>query len=123
MRRPRRPDRPGPRLAARVGVGGRKEDAMALRSIQSLRSIPAASVALCWVVAAGVASAQTATSTLGGIVSDASGSAVDGASVQVRNTATGAARRAMTDSAGRYSFANLPPGEYDLKVDKQGFAT
>jgi outer membrane receptor protein involved in Fe transport len=70
--------------------------------------------------AAGVR-AQTATSMLSGVVRDGSGAVVGGATVTVRSAATGLVRRASTDAAGRYSLANLPPGEYELRVEMQGF--
>jgi outer membrane receptor protein involved in Fe transport len=67
--------------------------------------------------------AQTATSTLSGVVTDASGAALTGATVTARHVATGASRRATTDSVGRYSLPNLPPGEYQLRVELLGFTT
>jgi outer membrane receptor protein involved in Fe transport len=71
--------------------------------------------------AAPVVLAQTATSTLTGIVRDQSGAAVSGATVSAHNPATGAVRRLTTDAEGRYAFAGLPPGEYELRVERTGF--
>jgi outer membrane receptor for ferrienterochelin and colicin len=73
-------------------------------------------------VAAG-ALAQTATSTVMGMVTDASGAALSGATVTARNMATGVTRRALTDSGGRYSLPNLAPGDYELRVELLGFST
>jgi hypothetical protein len=56
-----------------------------------------------------------------GIVSDASGAVVAGAAVTVTNTATGAAREAVTNQAGAYSFPALTPGVYDVRVTASGF--
>jgi outer membrane receptor for ferrienterochelin and colicin len=80
---------------------------------------PLAVVAL--VLTASSALAQTATSTLSGIIRDGSGGVVAGATVTAKNVGTGLARRVSTDGAGRYSLANLAPGEYELRVEKQGF--
>jgi iron complex outermembrane receptor protein len=46
-----------------------------------------------------------------------------GASVSVRNDATGAAQKMNTDAQGKYSFANLAAGKYTVQVDAPGFAT
>src|SRR6185436_13289682 len=94
------------------GQGGR---AM-LRSAQ--RSL--AVIALLF-AAAGVVVAQTATSTLSGVVRDAAGGLVAGAAVTARDNATGLTRRTATDSGGRYSLPNLPPGDYELRIEMQGF--
>ncbi len=56
-----------------------------------------------------------------GVVTDASGSAVSGATVSVTNAGTGAIRRTATNSEGVYSFPALLPGAYSLKVEYQGF--
>jgi outer membrane receptor protein involved in Fe transport len=67
--------------------------------------------------------AQTSSATLSGLVTDTSGGAVSGATVSVRNTETGATRRATSDAAGRYSLAQLPPGGYELTVELAGFSS
>jgi outer membrane receptor protein involved in Fe transport len=88
-----------------------------------LRSTQAAfALAVGWALSATVVSAQTATSTLSGIVTDASGSALAGASVTARSLSTGSTRRVTTDAGGRYQIANLPPGTYELRVEKEGFS-
>jgi outer membrane receptor protein involved in Fe transport len=74
-----------------------------------------------WLLAAGLAQAQTATSTLTGLVRDESGGAVAAASVSVRNPDTGAVRKTSSDAAGRYSVSGLEPGEYELRVELTGF--
>ena len=56
-----------------------------------------------------------------GIVTDPSGALISGARVAVKNKATGAARSAVSNEAGVYSFPSLPPGSYDLRVEKEGF--
>ena len=85
--------------------------------------LPAVRWALFWLLAAGLAQAQTATSTLTGQVRDESGAAVASAAVSVRNPQTGAVRKATSDAFGRYSVAGLDPGEYELRVELTGFKT
>src|SRR5262249_38168394 len=75
---------------------------------------------LCW---AQPGSAQVAGATLSGAVTDPSGAAIVGAQVSVGNRATGVNRVAVTDSAGFYSVPNLLPGNYDVTVSSEGFAT
>ncbi|MFN7931306.1 MAG: carboxypeptidase-like regulatory domain-containing protein [Blastocatellia bacterium] len=58
-----------------------------------------------------------------GLVTDASGAALAGATVIVTNKATGAARRITTNNDGLYAFPALLPGQYDLKIEQQGFKT
>ena len=36
---------------------------------------------------------------------------------------TGFSRAGKTDAAGAYSFANMPLGRYDVKIEREGFKT
>src|ERR1039458_10310315 len=74
------------------------------------------------VVLSAVAFAQTG-GQITGEVRDPSGALVPNASVTVTNTATNVARSTETNSAGLYSFPDLSPGVYDVKVAMAGFAT
>ena len=65
--------------------------------------------------------AQAVWGSITGYVSDPSGAAIPGASVTVTNSATGVATKVLTDPAGLYTATNLPPGEYSLAVEAQGF--
>ncbi len=70
------------------------------------------------------ANAQTAsTGIVLGSVTDPGGSVVPDAKVQLTNTATNEMREAVANSAGQYIFPYVAPGEYTLKVNKQGFRT
>ena len=60
---------------------------------------------------------------INGLVTDPSGAAVAGATVTVTNKATGAIRRAVSNSEGLYAFPSLLPGLYELKVEQAGFKT
>src|SRR5271170_7939375 len=66
--------------------------------------------------------AQTSTTSLHGTVFDAKGAVVAGATLTIRNPATGFTRTAKSDSEGRYQFLELPPAKYELAVDASGFA-
>lgn len=66
------------------------------------------------------ARAQTL-ATVTGEVKDASGAAVAGANVTVRNTATNGLRNATTNDEGVYTIPALVPGLYDVKAEKSGF--
>ena len=54
---------------------------------------------------------------------DQTGGMIPGATVMLTSGKTGQARGATTDSEGRFNFAALQPGTYDLKVERQGFQT
>ncbi|HWS85462.1 MAG TPA: carboxypeptidase regulatory-like domain-containing protein [Pyrinomonadaceae bacterium] len=58
---------------------------------------------------------------VGGQVTDAAGAAVAGATVVVRNTATGEERRAQTSEDGIYAVPQLSPGSYVVTVEQAGF--
>jgi len=58
---------------------------------------------------------------LSGIVKDPSGAGVSGAHVTVRNEETGISQVAYTDRQGRYSFADIQPGNSALFVTAPGF--
>jgi len=67
-------------------------------------------------------SAQINTVNLSGTVLDPQNLAVKGATVTLKNLATGAIRTATSDANGRYEVVGLPPGNYSLSVEAQGFA-
>src|SRR5580692_2964870 len=58
---------------------------------------------------------------LWGVVTDSSGAAVPGATVQVQNAETGALRNLVTDAEGRYDATLLSVGSYQVSVEKTGF--
>lgn len=69
-----------------------------------------------------IASAQTTTASLSGTVFDEKEAVVAGASVKARNQQTGFERTFVTGNDGRYSFVNLPIGEYSLTVEASNFS-
>ena len=64
-----------------------------------------------------------ATATLNGVVRDSSGAVIPQATVTLHNTNTGTDREGLTNDSGLYVFVSVPPGEYVLKVTKDGFTT
>ena len=73
-------------------------------------------------VAPSVLFAQNAnTGTVAGTVTDPSGGAVVGATVTLTDTSTNIPRTDTTNEAGRYFFASVVPGNYNLSVSKTGF--
>src|ERR1700691_2079048 len=61
------------------------------------------------------------TGALGGRVTDPSGAVVAGASVIVRNLATGVEQSALTNHAGLYRFPVVMPGTYSIIASLKGF--
>lgn len=66
---------------------------------------------------------QLTTGSLRGLVQDATGARIAGASVEVRMPAAASVRRATSDSHGEFLLENLPPGQYEMTVSAPGFAT
>jgi outer membrane receptor protein involved in Fe transport len=65
--------------------------------------------------------AQSPLGTVTGLIKDPSGSAVPNAAVRLKNTATNVESRASSNDAGVYLFANVLPGDYELRVEAKGF--
>src|SRR3954447_20953435 len=56
-----------------------------------------------------------------GLVRDQSGAALVNAQITVVNAETNATRTTESNEAGAFSFPALPPGTYNVRVEKQGF--
>jgi iron complex outermembrane receptor protein len=69
----------------------------------------------------GVAGAQTATSTITGLVRDSSGGAIPGATVRVVNENTGVSIQTVSNEQGSYRADPLVPGRYRLETTLDGF--
>lgn len=63
------------------------------------------------------------TSSISGRVSDPSGASVQGAKVALVAERGGPELVSSTNSAGEYTFASLPPGNYEVRVTADGFAS
>jgi len=66
--------------------------------------------------------AQSTTGTIQGTVSDQQEAVVPGATVTIRNVATNAVRRAVSEKNGFYRFLTVPVGEYELTIERGGFS-
>ena len=67
--------------------------------------------------------AQEVTATVTGTVTDTTGAAVVGASVAIKSVERGVVYHATTNDDGLYRATSLPIGNYEVKVEKSGFAT
>ena len=67
--------------------------------------------------------AQNILATIQGTITDTSAAPIPGATVVVRNVATGDTRELTTDEGGRYHAPLLPPGEYQIRASITGFQT
>ncbi len=66
---------------------------------------------------------QTFRGTILGTVTDSSGAVISGATVNVRNVATGLERTTVTSADGSYNVAELPIGTYSVTITQAGFET
>src|SRR5271155_2452555 len=66
---------------------------------------------------------QTFRGTILGSVTDPSGAVIAGATVKLRNVATGLERTTTTSADGSYSVPELPIGTYSVTVTQTGFQT
>lgn len=79
--------------------------------------IPALALAL----TAAVAQAQTGTGRISGVVKDASGGVIPGASVIALHEETGVRHTTTTTQSGAFVFPSLPVGPYSVTAELQGF--
>jgi hypothetical protein len=67
-----------------------------------------------------IMNAQTGVS-VSGSVEDPSGAVIPDAQLTLMNNAAGQMRHAKSDGEGRFTFAGVPPGEYVLRGEAEGF--
>jgi len=92
--------------------------------ISSLTVVLVLCSAMLWLNSAAPAWAQsTSTGTVVGTVTDQSKAVVNGATVTITDTSIKTSRSVTTNAVGGYIFVDVPPGNYDLTVSKQGFST
>jgi hypothetical protein len=93
---------------------------MSDRLFHAFRAALLTAVAL---VSAAAAGAQDFRGSILGLVSDAQGGAIPGASVTVTNLATNVATTVVTDASGRYRVPYLNSGSYSVGIQLEGFKT
>ena len=59
---------------------------------------------------------------LSGVVTDQTGAALRDVVVTIKNVDTGATRKSATDGGGHYRESGLPPGSFEIRAAKPGFA-
>src|SRR6185295_14359110 len=64
-----------------------------------------------------------ATTTLSGTVQDSSGALIPGVEVTAVNDGTGVESRTISNDAGTYNFAAMPPGTYTVRASLPSFQT
>src|SRR6266404_1852938 len=87
----------------------------------ALRPLSQVSCVVCIVLLPVLLQAQEPTGTITGVVLDASGGIVSGASVTIVDKATHSTTRTLTSTAGVYSAPSLQPGPCELRVEAKGF--
>jgi hypothetical protein len=65
---------------------------------------------------------QSSTGSIAGVVVDQNEAVIRGATVTIKNTATGFSRFTTSDSDGGYRFVNLPTGTYEMSVEAANFS-
>lgn len=89
--------------------------------MRSVKVTCAATLALCLLVCVPAVYSQTATGEVNGTVTDAQGAVVPNASVKLINQGTKIETTVSTNGTGDFTFINVQPGSYVLRVEKQGF--
>ncbi len=80
-----------------------------------------AALAMSLSMAAFLLPAQSERGTIAGTIVDPSGGTVPAAKVSVVNRATNVLTTTTTNEAGAYVVPNLPPGDYNIRVEREGF--
>jgi hypothetical protein len=78
---------------------------------------------LTFLLCGGTSFAQRTMVTVEGTVVDEDGTFLPGATVTARNPETGYTKSVVTHTDGSYRLTGIPPGNYEMEVSLQGFAT
>lgn len=96
-----------------------------MQSPGALRRLSCLAIAVAVVLAitsVGHAQADAASATLTGVLTDATGAVLPGATVTVSSLERGTTRSSLTDEVGAYRVLLLEPGPYDLRLELAGFS-
>jgi Carboxypeptidase regulatory-like domain len=94
---------------------------MDMKKVQSLGLVILCMTLLALLCSAHAAWAQDVTASIYGTVTDATGAAVAGANVTAKSVERGVTYTGVTNETGLYRISQLPVGNYELRVEKQGF--
>jgi len=78
-------------------------------------------IALCLLVSAFAALAQSDRGTITGTIADPEGAVIANAAIEAKNVATGAVYPVQSSATGNYTIAQLPAGNYEMTVTVMGF--
>ena len=85
-------------------------------------AVPVLAVATFGAPAWRVSVAQSANTSLHGVITDPSGAVVPGATITLLNQATGQTLTATANGSGEYQLQQIPPAKYTITVEESGFA-
>lgn len=88
-----------------------------------LNSLLSLVVLVCFLSTLSAWAQSTSSGTVAGAITDPSGAVVAGATVTLTDPSTSTSRTATTNTTGRYYFADVTPGTYNIVVAKSGFST
>jgi hypothetical protein len=94
---------------------------MDMKKVHSLGLVILCMTLLALLCSAHAAWAQDVTASIYGTVTDATGAAVAGANVTAKSVERGVTYTGVTNETGLYRISQLPVGNYELRVEKQGF--
>jgi hypothetical protein len=80
-------------------------------------------VGVCLFLLLGAIPLAAQNASLVGTVRDALDAVIPEATVTLTNTDTGVAQTTRTDTAGKYEFSTVRPGNYSVKIEQSGFKT
>jgi hypothetical protein len=76
---------------------------------------------LCILTSALLSFAQSANTTLRGVIKDPGGALIPNAKITISDNTTGKAFSTTSNTAGAYQFAQIPPAKYTISVNASGF--
>jgi hypothetical protein len=94
---------------------------MSLRQFVKQIIHPAGQVFMLALLLAGLAFGQSTSGSITGVVKDSAGAPIVDANVTIREPATRLTRSVKTNSDGVFTAVQLPPGKYQIVVEKDGF--